>query len=158
MHRLRMKRGHPARAGGTAKLQFAVAAGIFGLLAAILLVRLEGIEAEAERTAVDLVLRNVRVGLQSAVGERIIQGEESRIVEILAANPLDFLAQRPPVADESGASPAMGTWSYDKRTRELRYHPRQTKAFDDAKRLRWRLVPRIDSAGRTVGAALEEVN
>ena len=153
-----MRQARPARIGGTAKLQFAVAAGIFGLLAAILLVRLEGVEAEAERTAVDLVLRNVRVGVQLAVGERIMQGEESRIAEILAANPLVFLAQRPPVADANGASPAMGAWTYDNRARELRYHPRQARAFDDARRLRWRLVPRIDSAGRTVGAALEEVN
>lgn len=148
----------PGRIGGTSMLQFAVAVSIFGLLAAIVLVRLEIVEAEAERTAVDLVLRNVRVGLQLAVGERIIQGEEHRIADILTANPLDFLAQRPPVGDAPGSSPAMGAWTYDHRSRELRYYPRQARAFDDGRKLRWRLVPRIDSAGRTVGVALDEVN
>lgn len=148
----------PGRIGGTSKLQFAVAVCIFGLLAAIVLVRLEIVEAEAERTAVDLVLRNVRVGMQLAVGERIIQGEEHRIADILTANPLDFLAQRPPVGDAPGLPPVMGAWTYDHRSHELRYHPRQARAFDDGKKLRWRLVPRIDSAGRTVGVALDEVN
>lgn len=144
--------------GGTSMLQFALVAGIFGLLAAILLLRLEAMEAEAERTAVDMVLRNVRVGLQLAVGERIIQGEEQRIAEILTSNPLDYLARHPPAADEHGSIPAMGEWTYDKGSRELSYRPRQTGAFDDAKRLRWRLVPRIDSGGRTVGVALKDVN
>lgn len=153
-----MSRPGPARIGGTSKLQFAVAVSIFGLLAAILLVRLEIVEAEAERTAVDLVLRNVRVGLQLAVGERIIQGEEHRIADILAANPLDFLAHHPPAGGAPGSSPAMGEWTFDKRSRELQYHPRQARGFDDGRRLRWRLVPRIDSAGRTVGVALDEVN
>ena len=44
-----MSRPGPARIGGTSKLQVAVAVSIFGLLAAILLVRLEIVEAEAER-------------------------------------------------------------------------------------------------------------
>ncbi len=153
-----MRRAWPARIIGTSKLQFAVAVGIFGLLAAILLVRLEAVEAEAERTAVDLTLRNIRVGLQMSVGERIIQGEEHRIADILAANPLDFLASSPSSDGVAGSTSAMGAWTYDMRIRELRYHPRQARAFDDATRLRWRLVPRIDSAGRTVGVGLDEVN
>ncbi|MBI5897675.1 MAG: hypothetical protein HZB40_00420 [Rhodocyclales bacterium] len=153
-----MKLRRPAGMGGTSKLQFAIVASVFGLLAAILLLRLEAMEAEAERTAMDMVLRNIRVGLQLAVGERIIQGEEHRIADILASNPLNYLARHPPAADGHGSTPAMGEWTYDKGSRELRYHPRQPRAFDDAIRLRWRLVPRIDSAGRTVGVALEEVN
>ena len=74
-----MRQARPARIGGTVKLQFAVAAGIFCLLAAILLVRLMPFEADAERAEVELTIRNIRVGIHMAGGERIMHREEYRI-------------------------------------------------------------------------------
>ena len=48
--------------GGT-KLEFALVVVIFGILATALLNRLQAIEADAERTEVELTVRNIRVGV-----------------------------------------------------------------------------------------------
>lgn len=144
-------------ARGFTKLEFAIVGIVFGLLAAILLVRVNAVEAEAERAEVELTVRNMRVGIQLAVGERIIQGEEHRIADLIATNPLDFLATRPPGFKESPDGLA-GAWTYDRGSRELRYRPRTAQAFAETATLRWRFVPRIDSNGRVVGAALEALN
>lgn len=143
---------------GASKFEFAVTVMIFGVLAAALMARLSAIQEEAERMEVNLTVRNIRVGIQLAIGERIMRGEEFRIGEVAAASPVDFLGHRPRGFTERGAPSAPGQWSYDAARRELVYLPRLPRAFADATELRWRYVARNDSSGRTVGASLVGIN
>lgn len=148
-----MKRQH-----GASKFEFAVTVAIFGVLAVALLVRLNAIQAEAERTEVNLTVRNIRVGIQLAIGERIMRGEEARIIEVAEASPIDFLGHRPRGFNEGRSAEASGQWAYDPIGRELSYVPRLPEAFAGARELRWRYVARLDASGRTVGASLIGLN
>jgi len=146
------------RQRGASKFEFAVTVAILGVLAAALLVRLNAIQAEAERTEVSLTVRNIRVGIQLAIGERIMRGEEERIIEVAQANPIDFLGHRPRGFTNGPFAEASGQWAYDPVRRELSYMPRLPEAFADARELHWRYVARLDSSGRTVGASLVGLN
>jgi type II secretory pathway pseudopilin PulG len=146
------------RQRGSNKFDFAITVVIFSVLATALLVRLNAIQEEAERTEVQLTVRNIRVGIQLAIGERIMRGEEGRIVEVAQANPVDFLGHKPRGFTDARAPEAPGQWSYDPVRRELKYQPRIPGAFADATELSWRYVARVDSSGRTVGISLEGLN
>jgi hypothetical protein len=146
------------RQGGSNKFDFAITVVIFSVLATALLVRLNAIQEEAERTAVQLTVRNIRVGIQLAIGERIMRGEEGRIVEVAQANPVDFLGHKPRGFTDARAPEAPGQWSYDPGRRELKYQPRIPGAFSNATELCWRYVARVDSTGRTVGVSLVGIN
>lgn len=148
-----MKRQH-----GASKFEFAVTVAIFGVLAVLLLARLNAIQAEAERTEVDLTIRNIRVGIQLAIGERIMRGEEGRIIEVAEASPVDFLGHKPRGFSDGRIAEASGQWAYDPIGRELSYVPRLPEAFAGAGKLRWRYVAHIDASGRTVGASLVGLN
>jgi general secretion pathway protein G len=143
---------------GATKLEFVVVVVVFGLLAAILLARINAIQADAERTEVDLTVRNIRVGIQLAIGERIMRGEEHRIDEVARASPLEFLDHRPRGLVDDPEVQQAGQWTYDPRQRELIYLPRSPEAFDQARRLRWRYTARVDTTGKTVGASLIVIN
>ena len=146
------------RQWGFSKLEFSVVVAIFGILAGALMARLYAIEAEAERTEVDLTVRNIRVGIQLAIGERIMRGEEERIGEVAQASPIDFLGHRPRGFNTGRFPEEPGQWAYDPLSRELAYQTRLPGAFANAKELRWRYVARINPAGRTIGASLVALN
>lgn len=146
------------RQHGASKFEFAVTVAIFGVLAAALLVRLNAIQAEAERTEVNLTVRNIRVGIQLAIGERIMRGEEDRIIEVAQASPVDFLGHKPRGFSDRRVAAVSGQWAYDPVRRELSYLPRMPEAFADTAELRWRYVARVDPSGRTVGASLVGLN
>lgn len=146
------------RERGSGKFEFAVTVAIFGVLATLLLLRLNAIQEEAERTEVDLTIRNIRVGVQLAIGERIMRGEEERIVEVAQASPVDLLGHRPRGFTDDKLAQAPGQWAYDPLRRELSYVPRLPGAFADSPELRWRYVARVDDSGRTVGASLVRLN
>lgn len=146
------------RLRGASKFEFAIVIAVFGVLAAILMARLTAIQAEAERTEVELTIRNIRVGIQLAIGERIMRGEEDRIAEVAQASPIDFLGHRPRGFSDARRAEAAGQWAYDPVRRELSYLPRLPGAFADAEELRWRYVARLDPDGKTVGASLVGLN
>ena len=143
---------------GASKFEFAITVAILGVLAAALLVRLDAIQAEAERTEVELTVRNIRVGIQLAIGERIMRGEEERIGEVAEASPMDFLGHRPRGFTAGRVAETPGQWAYDPLTRELSYLPRLPQAFDHVGELRWRYLARLDASGKTVGASLVGLN
>jgi hypothetical protein len=146
------------RQRGSSKFELAITVAIFGVLAAALMARLNAIQEEAERTEVELTVRNIRVGIQLAIGERIMRGEEERLGDVAQASPVDFLGHKPRGFTEAKAPEAPGQWSYDPVRRELGYQPRIPGAFADATELRWRYVTRFDSSGRTVGVSLVGIN
>lgn len=146
------------RQRGASKLEFAITVAIFGVLAALLLQRLALIEEDAERTEVDLTIRNIRVGIQLAIGEHIMRGEEDRLAEVVAASPVDMLGKHPRGFVATPAPSAAGEWAYDPLRRQLSYQPRLPRAFGDADELHWRYVARTDDAGKVVGASLVALN
>lgn len=147
------------RQQGFSKFEFSLVIAVIGILATALMARLNAIQAEAERTEVNLTVRNMRVGIQLAIGERIMRGEENRIVEVAQASPVDFLGHRPRDFNaEAGTPMAPGQWAYDPVRRELAYQPRLPEAFAGAAELHWRYVARFDSSGRPVGASLVGLN
>ncbi len=147
------------RQRGFSKFEFSLVIAVIGILATALMARLNAIQAEAERTEVNLTVRNMRVGIQLAIGERIIRGEENRIVEVAQASPVDFLGHRPRDFNaETGIPMAPGQWAYDPVRRELAYQPRLPEAFGGAAELHWRYVARLDASGRPVGASLVGLN
>ncbi len=143
---------------GVSKLEFAVVVAILGILAAVLLTRLNTIEADLERIEVDLTVRHIRSGIQVAIGEHIMRGEEHRIAEIAQASPVDFLGELPRRFNEGLTAEASGQWAYDPNRRELSYLPRIPSAFGGAEKLRWRYESRLDRSGKTVGISLVKQN
>ena len=146
------------RQRGFTKLEFAIVVAIFGVLASALMVRINAIQVEAERTEVDLTIRNMRVGIQLAISERIMQGEEARIHEVAQASPVDFVGHRPRDFNPGSFPEVPGQWAYDSVRRELAYVPRLPEAFDGATELRWSYIARVNSFGQTVGASLVGLN
>ena len=109
-------------------------------------------EAQSERLAVTLTIRNIRTGLRLAVAEKLMHGEEDRMAELLDKNPLDFIEQ--PV---DGSNNTWGDWRYDARHHELIYRPLITLAFDDGTALRWRIEASPEPGGRMNGVRLVDV-
>jgi type II secretory pathway pseudopilin PulG len=141
-----------ARQRGLSKFEFAVVVGLIGILAAVLLDRLNELEREAERLEVELALRNLRMGLRLAISEKVIRGEEAGIGALLDADPLEWLGAAP---SKVGAGETAPRWRYDPATHTLHYRPRQPVAFADRDELAWRLAPIRDGAGRTTGIGIE---
>lgn len=140
------------RQRGLGKFEFAIVAALLGILAAVLLDRLIDLERQAEQLEVELALRNLRIGLKLAIGEKVIRGEEAHIGALLEADPLALMGIATSKAVAGETAPP---WRYDPASRMLIYHPRQPAAFDGREELCWRLVPLHDASGRTTGIAIE---
>ncbi len=142
---------------GIGKFEFALVVALIGVLAFLLLERLADVEREAERLEVDLTIRNIRIGLQLAIGERIMHGEEDRMAELLDMSPVRFLG-RVPAHYTEGPVPETkpGSWRYDPANRLLEYRPRQPEAFDGRTLLRWRLASVSERGGRVTGLSLAQ--
>jgi hypothetical protein len=143
------------RQAGLSKFEFAVVLAIFGVLAHILLDRLTALEQETERLEVSLVIRHINIGLKLAIGERIMRGQEARISELLAENPLNFLGQQNRKVDAGDTPATPGSWRFDAASRILSYTPRQPEAFDNQARLTWRLTAHPDDLGRLASLRVE---
>lgn len=129
---------------GVSKFEFALVVAIIGILGGLLMHRLTEVEAAAERLQVDLTVRHMRVGLSLAIGERIMQGREDSLAELLERSPAEFLG---------GAGLADG-WRYDPSNRRLSYRPRQPEAFEGREELQWRLTAAGRAGGRVMGLRL----
>jgi hypothetical protein len=150
--------GPSIRQEGTGKFEFLFVVALIGILGGALMARLIGIERESERTEVDLTVRNMRVGLSLAVGERMMRGRDDSLPELLAANPVSFLGWEPRgYENENGDGAVPGEWYFDPKTRTLAYYPRQPEAFDGRQRLRWKLAAQGSLKGRIVGMRLESL-
>jgi len=104
----------------------------------------------AEKAIVEVTIRNVRVGMQLAIGEAMLHGRESQISGWVGANPLRWLGAAPDgyvgKCDPGNAGrPSPGHWCFDSERRELVYSPRSASHLrllsgSKPKILRWRVV------------------
>ncbi|KFB74962.1 hypothetical protein [Candidatus Accumulibacter cognatus] len=124
--------------------EWAVLWVVVGLLAFGLLSALHDASERAERLAVELTIRNMRTGMQLAMGEALMQQRESEIAAWVGNNPVHWMGSDPAgyrgecSAAESRELPA-GAWCFDRDRRELVYRPRHTSHLR---------VPSADSGDR----------
>ena len=147
-----------SNSSGISKLEFLVLVAVIGVAATAFLQRVLDVEWESERTEVSLTVRNMRVGLSLAVGERLMRGQEDQLAELLDANPTVFLGHLPRgyVAAATDAV-RQGAWHFDPATRILSYRPRQPEAFGGRQELRWKMTSRGSIGGRIAGIRLESL-
>ncbi len=131
---------------GISRLEFAVAASVVGIAATVLLGYALYYEELAEKTEVELTVRNIRAGLRYQVADRMIQGRTAELAAFDGGNPVRWL-ERPPrnYAGERRAAnlegPDRGEWCFDPDWKELRYRPRlRSNLSPDLAVLRWRVA------------------
>lgn len=143
------------RQGGLNKFDFLIVVIIFGVLAATFLARMDQLQGEAERTQVDMTIRNIRVGMQLAVGELVMLGKDDQIRLLLRSNPFRFLEKLPEGYEGEAAVPSRpGGWVYDSNRSELAYQPKLKSAFDGRDSLRWRFQSVAASTDKLAGLRL----
>lgn len=151
------------------RFEWAVLWVVVGLLAIGLLSALHDANERAERQAVELTIRNMRTGMQLAMGEALMQQRESEMAAWVGNNPVHWLGSDPAgyrgecSTAESRELPA-GAWCFDRDRRELVYRPRHTRHLrvpstadrDRCDVLSWRVtrVPERMASGAFVGLRL----
>lgn len=149
-------------------LPLGVSAVVIGLLAVWLLRALEDVEARAEKLMVELTVRNIRTGLQLALGEALLHGREREIAGWAGVNPLRWLGREPPgyrgeCTTRQAQGLEAGAWCFDRERRELAYRPRHAVRLKveggdgEAKVLRWRVVAAHGGSGLDAGLRVEYV-
>lgn len=134
--------------------QWAVLFVVIGLLVVFgIMPALDDAKEQAERQAVELTIRNMRTGMQLAMGEALMQQREGEIVSWVGSNPVRWLSSSP-VGYRGECSAAArrgltgGEWCFDLDRRELLYRPRTADhlralpegAFGECSQLRWRVA------------------
>lgn len=147
--------GHYA---GTKWFQWAVLLVLCGLLAGGLIGALEDAKGRAEQQAVELTIRNMRTGLQLAMGEALMQQRQGEIAGWAGSNPVRWLGRSPTgyggeCNNTGDRRPGAGAWCFDVRQKELIYRPRsdallieqdkldklERAGAEPCKTLRWRV-------------------
>ncbi len=158
------------RQAGSGWLEFAVAAVVLSVLAAVLLQSLLYYQALAEKTTVELTIMNMRTGMRYRIAELILAGRTREVGGLVGTNPVAWLA-RPPegylgeVDDVAGPDEVpRGSWYFDRRTRELVYRVNRDSGFQPldggARAVRLKVVPGYDADrdGALLGVALAVIN
>jgi len=114
---------------GTKWFQWGVLLVVCGLLAAGLINALDDAKARAERQAVELTLRNMRTGMQLAMGEALMQQRQGEIVAWVGSDPVRWLGTTPNdyhgvCQKAAGNELETGAWCFDAEHKELLYRPR----------------------------------
>ncbi len=144
-----------ASSAGVRWFQVGVVASLLACFLVGMLRALEDAQEYSERTMVELVITNMRSGLQIAKADAIIAHRESEMLTWEGGDPTRFLLRKPePYRENCGESetalPA-GVWCFDSRRRELIYKPRSSNYLrmrdGGEKILRWKLA--FASAART---------
>ncbi len=112
---------------GLNQFEFMMVVIAIALLWMVALNRLRNLQEIAEKTTVEMTVRNIQSGLRWEMSERIVAGREASIAELAGGNPVRWLG-KPPVdyLGEFSAAPAdflPGRWYFDTQRKELRYRP-----------------------------------
>lgn len=125
-----------SRQSGLSRLEFAVAAAIVGIFAALLLGRLLHYEAVAERVRFDLAVREMQHAQRMRVAALMVAQQPVDYARMAAENPVAWLDKQPAgyvgeVERPDAAKPGKGEWAFDRRQRKLLYRPRFPREFDN---------------------------
>jgi hypothetical protein len=151
-------------------LQGAAVFVVVGALAVGLLRALNDALERAERQVVELTLRNMRTGMQLAMGEAMMRQREGEIAAWAGSNPMRWLDSPPEgyrgecTAGES-RDLSGGQWCFDRVGRQLVYRPRASDhlrvlaagAALRCNQLRWHVAraPESAASGGFIGLRIE---
>jgi hypothetical protein len=140
-------------------MQGAMVLVVLGSLALGLLWALGDMKERAEKQVVDLTIRNMRTGMQLAMGEALIQQREREIASWVGGNPVGWLEAPPPgyrgeCSAEESRGLSSGEWCFERVSRELVYRPDRVDHLRDSRgdegrqcgQLRWRVARGSESA------------
>ena len=102
---------------------------VVGLIAVGLISALGDATEQAERQIVELTIRNMRTGMQRAMGEALMHQREGEMASWAGSNPVRWL-DSPPAGYRGECSTAEsralsgGEWCFERGRRELVYRPR----------------------------------
>ena len=145
-----------ARQRGFTLFELAVAVSVIAVLAVVLLGRLEVVQQEAERVAVQQTLLALRAGLRMQVLELYASDRQNQVPALAGQNPIDWLAEKP--ANYLGAymAPEMeklppSHWFFNRSNAELVYILNRGNTFNGyhSELLRFKVSLRQASVTRT---------
>ena len=135
---------------GFTLFELVVVVSIIGVLALVLLDRLNDYQEAAEKTAMEQTLGVLRSAMHMQVAERLLHGGPGAVATLAGSNPMDWLAQPPQnylgvrFAPKPGEVPG-GHWYFDLQDHRLVYEVRMGNHFvPDAlgrKQVRFELRP-----------------
>lgn len=143
------------RQRGFSLLELAVVVSIVGILAGMLLSRVNLYQEEAEKVARENMLGTLRSALAMRAGQLVVQGRSDQLSKLTTINPMDLLAQKP--ANYAGeyyspqkAKISPGNWYFNRKEFLLVYITRTGATFQVAKpeqyRYRIELLRDMDDA------------
>jgi hypothetical protein len=156
--------------------QRAVLFVVLGLFAIALISALGDAKEEAERQSVELTIRNMRTGMQRAMGEALMHQREGEMASWAGSNPVRWLDSLPAGyrGDCSAAESrelSGGEWCFERGRRELVYRPRNIDQLYESRgamkalgrqcdQLSWRVAraPTSAASGGFVGLRIEVVS
>jgi hypothetical protein len=159
------------RSRGFSQLEFVVVGLVVSVLAFFYLDTLHRVQAEAEKTMVEMNVRSFRFALKLQVLQRIMQGRGNELSGLAGENPVAWMETPPDgyVGERDAADFAWleaGHWGFSRKTRELAYRPRVKVGLaieGDGDVLRWQVRTRLplamagDSAAARQGFDVESV-
>jgi general secretion pathway protein G len=161
-----------AKQRGASLLEFGVAVAVIGILMTILLQRIWYYQDEAERTAVQLTVTNVRAALEIKVSQGKLPGRSLDLTILTEQNPLNLLIDKPANYAGEYFNPrdgeiSEGNWYFDRSSKTLVYLLNIRNSFGSAqlKRLKFKVkllrLPhspaKPSGTPDTLGVAFEQV-
>jgi len=158
------------RARGFTLFEFLVVVCLIAVLASVAAHKLFGVQVEAERAAVDMVLGNVRSAIGMKVAQEFAKDPALRVAALDGTNPMGLMFEPPAgyVGERTVAGSGAlrrGEWAYDPAQKVLVYRVRNSGELDGGRRhadgevdLRFRLsVLRERGTGPIYGVRLVEL-
>lgn len=149
------KRPGSGRQGGFSLLELAIVVSIIGILAGMLLSRVDLFQDKAEIAAMENVVGTLRSALSMKASQLLVQGKKAELSKLTTINPMDLLAQKPANYAGEYYSPqkvkiSPGNWYFDRKQFLLVYITRTGATFQVAKprqfRYRIELIRDMDDA------------
>ena len=134
---------------GLSLVELVVVICIVAVLAGVLLGRLHGLQAEAERASVEHVIGALRSALALQVADAVAEGREGELARLAGSDPMEQLAETPAnyLGALDGPDPAAvrpGHWYFDRNRRLLVYRVRHADFLETSlsgpPRLRLKIV------------------
>lgn len=165
---------HPPRSLGyyanSHWLQVAVLFTVLGSLVMGLLWALSDVTERAEKQVVELTVRNMKTGMQLAMGEALLHQRANEVASWVDGNPVLWLGSQPSgyrgqCSAEESRSLEGGEWCFELGNRELVYRPKNANHLRNSvgerdhqcEQLGWHVVRTSGSAasGDLVGLRIE---
>ena len=136
---------------------------LFGVFMAVFLERMFYYQEYAEKTAMDMTVANIRMGLRYRVADLMLANRMSEVPTLADENPIHWLAERPAnylgELDSAPADEPKGQWFFDKPSRELVYTVSNRRHFESSDgrnySVRYRATRQAAAAGN--GASRTEI-